>query len=80
MSMMEVLSQIRERAKEKKQQNEPLPWFCLILSDRCIEPEKTCMECGVYQKQKEELEHGNQDADDTKRGRTTGQGKGVCKE
>lgn len=80
MSMMEVLSQIRERAREKKKRNEPLPWFCLILSDRCIEPEKTCMECRVYQKHKEELEHGNQDADDTKRGWTTGQGKGVCKE
>lgn len=80
MSMMEALSQIRERAREKKKQNEPLPWFCLILSDRCIEPEKTCMECGVYQKHKEELEHGNQDADDTKRGWAAGQGKGARKE
>lgn len=65
MSMMEALSQIRERARRKKR-NGSLPWFCLILSDKCIEPEKTCRECRIYQKHKEELEHGNQNADDTK--------------
>lgn len=60
MSMIEVLSQIRERAKKKR--NESLPWFCLILSDKCVEPEKTCKECRIYQKYKEGNEDGNQDA------------------
>lgn len=60
MSMMDVLSEIRERAKRKR--SGTLPWFCLILSDKCIEPEKTCTECRVYQKYKEGNEDGNQDA------------------
>lgn len=57
MSMMEVLSQIRDRVRANREKNKPLPWFCLILSDKCIEPEKTCMECRVYQEHKEEFEH-----------------------
>lgn len=55
MSMMEVLSQIRERARQKKEKGKPLPWFCLILSDKCVESEKTCAECRIYQKYKDEL-------------------------
>ena len=60
MSMMDVLSQIRERIKRKR--SEALPWFCLLLSDKCVEPEKTCEECRIYQKYKEGNEDGNQDA------------------
>lgn len=56
MSMMEVLSQIRDRARANRKKNGPLPWFCLILSDKCVEPEKTCMECRIYQEHKEEYE------------------------
>ena len=60
MSMMDVLSQIRERIKRKR--SEELPWFCLLLSDKCVEPEKTCVECRIYQKYKEGNEDGNQNA------------------
>lgn len=45
MSMMELLSQMRERARAKKQRKGSLPWFCVILSDKCVEPEKPCTEC-----------------------------------
>lgn len=50
MSMMELLSQMRERARAKKKRNGSLPWFCIILSDKCIEPEKPCTECRIYEK------------------------------
>lgn len=46
MSMMELLSQMRERARAKKQRKGSLPWFCIVLSDKCVEPEKPCTECG----------------------------------
>ena len=49
MSMMELLSQMRERARAKKQRKGSLPWFCIILSDKCVEPEKPCTECRVYE-------------------------------
>lgn len=49
MSMMELLSQMRERARAKKQRKGSLPWFCIILSDKCVEPEKPCAECRVYE-------------------------------
>ena len=42
MSMMELLSQMRERARDKKQRKGSLTWFCIILSDKCVEPEKPC--------------------------------------
>lgn len=48
MSMMELLSQMRERARAKKQRKGSLPWFCIILSDKCVEPEKPCTECRVF--------------------------------
>ena len=71
MSMMELLSQMRERAK--KQRKGSLPWFCAIRSDECIELDKPCTECRVYQKHKDELEeemkqHDNQ-SDSTSRER-----------
>ena len=56
MSMMELLSQMRERARAKKQRKGRLPWFCIILSDKCVEPEKPCTECRVYEEHKEEIE------------------------
>lgn len=56
MSMMELLSQMRERARAKKQRKGSLPWFCIILSDKCVEPEKPCTECRVYEEHKEEIE------------------------
>lgn len=56
MSMMELLSQMRERARVKKQRKGSLPWFCILRSDKCIEPDKPCTECRVYQKHKDELE------------------------
>ena len=56
MSMMELLSQMRERARAKKQRKGSLPWFCIILSDKCVEPEKPCAECRVYEEHKEEIE------------------------
>lgn len=66
MSMMELLSQMRERARAKKQRKGSLPWFCIILSDKCVEPEKPCTECRVYEEHKEEIEkemerHDHQD-------------------
>ena len=56
MSMMEPLSQMRERVRAKKQRKGSLPWFCIILSDKCVEPEKPCTECRVYEEHKEEIE------------------------
>lgn len=56
MSMMELLSQMRERARAKKQRKGSLPWFCINLSDKCVEPEKPCTECRVYEEHKEEIE------------------------
>lgn len=55
MSMMELLSRMRERARAKKQRKGSLPWFCIILSDKCVEPEKPCTECRVYEEHKEEI-------------------------
>lgn len=52
MSIIEILSKIRELAGVKRKQKEPLPWFCIILSDKCINSEKICMECIVYQEHK----------------------------
>ena len=46
MSMMELLSQMRERARAKKQRKGSLPWFCIILSDKCVEPEKPVLSAG----------------------------------
>ena len=42
MSMMELLSQMRERARAKKEKKKSLPWFCIIISDKCKEPDKPC--------------------------------------
>lgn len=56
MSMMELLSQMRERDREKKKRKGSLPWFCIIISDRCVEPDKPCTECRVYEKHREEIE------------------------
>lgn len=56
MSMMELLSQMRERARANRQKKKSLPWFCIIISDKCIEPEKPCTECRIYEKHKEEIE------------------------
>lgn len=56
MSMMELLSQMRERARAKKKRNGSLPWFCIILLDKCKEPDKPCTECRIYEKNKEEIE------------------------
>ena len=56
MSMMELLSQMRERARAKKEKKKSLPWFCIIISDRCVEPDKPCTECRVYLKHKDEIE------------------------
>lgn len=56
MSMMELLSQMRERVRAKKQRKGSLPWFCIILSDKCVEPEKPCTERRVYEEHKEEIE------------------------
>lgn len=75
MSMMKLLSQMRERARAKKTSGADkftnnskgsLPWFCIILSDKCVEPEKPCTECRVYEEHKEEIEkemerHDHQD-------------------
>ena len=52
MSMIELLSQMRERARAKKQRKGSLPWFCIILSDKCVEPEKPCTECRVHEEHK----------------------------
>lgn len=46
MSMMELLSQMRERARAKKQRKGSLPWFCIILSDKCVEPENPVLSAG----------------------------------
>lgn len=46
MSMMELLSQMRERARAKKQRKGSLPWFCIILSDKCVEPENPVPSAG----------------------------------
>ena len=56
MSMMELLSQMRERARAKKEKKKSLPWFCIIISDKCKEPDKHCTECGVYLEHKDEIE------------------------
>lgn len=56
MSMMELLSQMRERARTKKEKKKSLPWFCIIISDKCKEPDKPCTECGVYLEHKDEIE------------------------
>lgn len=56
MSMMELLSQMRERARAKKEKKKSLPWFCIIISDRCVEPDKPCTERRVYLKHKDEIE------------------------
>lgn len=56
MSMMELLSQMRERARAKKEKKKSLPWFCIIISDKCKEPDKPCTECGVYLEHKDEIE------------------------
>lgn len=55
MSMMELLSQMRERARAKKEKKKSLPWFCIIISDKCKEPDKSCTECGVYLEHKDEI-------------------------
>lgn len=46
MSMMELLSQMRERARAKKQRKGSLPWFCIILSDKCVESENPVLSAG----------------------------------
>lgn len=56
MSMMELLSKMRERARAKKEKKKSLPWFCVIISDKCKEPDKPCTECGVYLEHKDEIE------------------------
>ena len=56
MSMMELLSQMRERVRAKKQRKERLQLFCIILSDKFVEQEKPCTECRVYEEHKEEIE------------------------
>ena len=44
MSMMELLSQMREQARAKTQRK------------GSVEPEKPCTECRVYEEHKEEIE------------------------
>lgn len=73
MSMMELLSQMRERARAGKQKKKSLPWFCIIISDKCKEPDKPCTECRVYLKHKDEIEkemeeHDHQNQSSTKTG------------
>lgn len=73
MSMMELLSQMRERARAGKQKKKSLPWFCIIISDKCKEPDKPCTECRVYLKHKDEIEkemerHDYQNRSSTKTG------------
>lgn len=63
MSMMELLSQMRERSRANRQKKKSLPWFCIIISDRCKEPDKPCTECMVYLKHKEEIEKEMEDYD-----------------
>lgn len=54
MSMMEILASMR-RALMGEKKEEPLPWYCLILSDKCTEPDTDCIDCHVYDEHKEEL-------------------------
>ena len=63
MSMMELLSQMRERARANRQKKKSLPWLCIIISDKCKEPDKPCTECRVYLKHKEEIEKEMEDYD-----------------
>lgn len=56
MSMMELLSQMRERARAQEAAQRKPAVFCIILSDKCVEPEKPCTECRVYEEHKEEIE------------------------
>ena len=74
MSMMELLSQMRERARAKKQRKGSLPWFCIILSDKCVEPEKPCTECRVYEEHKVVMGENNQPVWDKERALITTKG------
>lgn len=55
MSMMDILASMKRTVMGEKKEK-PLPWYCLILSDRCTEPETDCIECHIYEERKEELE------------------------
>lgn len=58
MSMMEILASMR-RAIMGEKKEAPLPWYCLILSDKCTEPDTDCIECSVYEEHKEKVNGGS---------------------
>lgn len=53
MSMMEILASMRRVIMGEKKET-PLPWYCLILSDKCTEPDTDCINCHVYEEHRED--------------------------
>ena len=46
MSMMEVLTQMRDKEREKG--GNQIQWLCLIRQDKCIKLDISCHDCPVY--------------------------------
>lgn len=46
MSMMEVLTQMRDKEREKD--GNEIQWICLIRQDQCTKPNISCHDCPVY--------------------------------
>jgi len=60
MSMAEVLATLIEEAKEDD--NQYLPWTCMLLKKECIEKSKSCYDCKIFQDYDTNMrrEHGKQ--------------------
>ena len=46
MSMMDVLTQMRDKEREKD--GNEIQWICLIRQDQCTKPNISCHDCPVY--------------------------------
>lgn len=59
MSIMSALAEMRARQRRKRERDKPLPWYCLLLSGKCIEPETDCKNCHVWLNHKLEVENND---------------------
>lgn len=48
MSMIAVMSAIRDDIKKQMDEGKPLQWICPIRQNDCIEPGKSCRDCDVF--------------------------------
>ena len=54
MSLTEIVAAMQRRIMGEKKKKS-LPWYCIILMDKCVEPDKDCIDCRVYKEHEEEL-------------------------